>query len=577
MKSNEMERKGNIDILDETKDDVVTPRKTNGESDRLKGNIDIIDETTDIICEKNVKDEHLKVSSGNCSKIVIDPLDEGKYQMVTSNPKNSNDNIGLNINVCTFDEEKEKVKHVKELPQSDRETGRNSNHCAKDENQFEQTSGEGAFKGHVNNETDTTAKIWTQQKDRILNVNKDTYENILNPDVDNGNISADCEETSADFSQKEQFNKDHIESYVDSFKHKNLNDKQERRLNPFDQKRSPAVSTTHMKVSLEPESSSVGPEEKASDICSDPCDFCERTSDYMCKYCKYFYCKECLDKLHPALGPYKSHRVIPTNGGIVIEHHEKCSDHGLVAQLFCSYCEQKRCAECANTRCYLHFKGKVSEADIEREKAILVDELEKATAKLGFLDRYKEKVESELDNIEITGLLRREQIKQEFVSFHELLIQEEATIIEKLDEDIQERRDHVRGTLQTSVATLEREDAVLSTTVTELVQSENAAQFIEDCVMANDLCSKIDDTVSKFDRAWAKNSTYSRSQILDNQFSMFLEKKQLLEKLEKTDTLLLCSNILLAEATKISVFILPTTYKCLLFLPQHRSVTLCKY
>ncbi|XP_060603379.1 uncharacterized protein LOC132756342 [Ruditapes philippinarum] len=346
------------------------------------------------------------------------------------------------------------------------------------------------------------------------------------PFKENKNCSNDFADNIEDFSPKDHVPEEPLEDCVGT-SNKGISQKAEiAEFNPFFIKLE--------EVPIEPENTSISSVEKASDNFSGLCDFCNpcKSAMFTCNNCKFFYCIECRTNLHPNRGPFKSHKVILLDGRVVVEHHEKCEEHGLVAQLFCSYCEQKRCAECANTKCFLHFKGKVSGADIEREKTLLVEELERATTKLAFLGRYKEMVEKEYDQVELTGLLRKEQIRQEFVSFHDLLITKEAEMLEVLDQDVQERLNHIRDTLQASVVALEREDALLTTTVTELVQSENDAKFIEECVNAKELCSQAYDKIRKFNRDWAKNSEYKKSQVLDNPFSMFLEKRQLHESLD---------------------------------------------
>lgn len=271
--------------------------------------------------------------------------------------------------------------------------------------------------------------------------------------------------------------------------------------------------------------------EKTSDKTLEACDFCKGRAKFMCDFCTFIYCPSCLKKVHPSIGPYLSHKVVPIDGQNKTRRYSLCGEHGLIAHLHCSYCDQNRCTECVKTKCNLHFKGRVSDADIEREKAILVDEFEVASTQLGFLERYKEKVQHEITHIQMTGLLRREQIKQEFVSFHDLLVQKEADMLEQLDQEVSERVHHVIDTLQGSVQSLEMEDAHLTTTVTDLVQSPSDAQFIEDYVKAKDLCHQIKDKVSDFNNEWAKNSIYIPCPVLDQHFAMLQEKHQLAEKL----------------------------------------------
>lgn len=271
--------------------------------------------------------------------------------------------------------------------------------------------------------------------------------------------------------------------------------------------------------------------QKSSDILSDPCDFCAENAKLTCKNCDYVYCTSCLKKLHPAIGPYKQHEVTAFDKGLKTEH-QRCKEHGLVAKLFCSFCEMTRCVECANNKCCLHFKGKVSDTDIELEKKKLVAALEEATTKLS-VDKYKEKVNYELENIQNTALLRTEQIRQEFISFHDLLAQKEEIILHTLQQDSADRLKHIKETLEASVNNIEIEETKLTSTVTDLVQCENTARFIEEYVTAGELCSNADVLVKEFDSHWAKNCEYTHSSLLDNPFSMLLEKMELSKKLDK--------------------------------------------
>lgn len=142
-----------------------------------------------------------------------------------------------------------------------------------------------------------------------------------------------------------------------------------RPFNPSDSKQKVYNNMASAGDSPDCENKSATSVEKTSDDCKDFCDFCDNISRFICTSCKYFYCEKCLNQLHPAVGPFRSHKIVPVDDEIRIEH-EKCAEHGLLVQLYCTYCEQKRCPECASTKCNLHFKDR--NCDIQREKVKLI-------------------------------------------------------------------------------------------------------------------------------------------------------------------------------------------------------------
>ncbi|XP_053407860.1 uncharacterized protein LOC123547600 isoform X2 [Mercenaria mercenaria] len=451
-----MQCKGNIEILDETKSEVLSSCiRKNEDITRLKGNVEIIDETKE-------REEHATESSGNGNE-------------ACRNSEGSSVNESKNENV---------------------ENG-------------EQT-------GQENRSTDTRDKNRTQDKDTNNNTKLSTDKEsngtddcIIPHSNENNSFSFEGKGMCREICEGESYIRDATyasENELSNNSNTENNELADGRENERMLMQAKSCTTESgaaaMKGELTPgsEHSSNMSFEKASDVYADSCDFCKSSSDFMCKFCTFFYCKSCLDRVHPAIGPYKSHKVIPVQSGARVEHHNRCRDHGLVAQLFCYFCELNRCTECVKTRCRLHFNGRISAADIEKEKELLVEELEKATAKLGFLEKYKENVQDQIDNIQ----------------------------------DVAERVDNVVNTLQTSVRALELEDARLTTTVTELVQSRDDAYFIEEYVNAKDLCHEVDGKVRDFNRNWAKNCTFTPSPLLDNNFTMIVEKKQLSERLDAT-------------------------------------------
>lgn len=116
---------------------------------------------------------------------------------------------------------------------------------------------------------------------------------------------------------------------------------------------------------------SVKTDKKVSNDKAEKCDFCKGNAMLICESCSVFCCEDCMEKEHPHKGPYLKHKIRPIHLPGLSEHYDRCSDHGLFAQLFCSYCERNRCTECVKTRCKLHFKGRISDADMENEKVII--------------------------------------------------------------------------------------------------------------------------------------------------------------------------------------------------------------
>lgn len=289
------------------------------------------------------------------------------------------------------------------------------------------------------------------------------------------------------------------------------------------------------------------PEHTSSENSSNTCEFCSNPSEYLCKMCCYQYCKTCLEKLHPGIGPYIQHKVVEIGAPNDFEHYPKCNRHGLVAGLWCSFCEQKRCLECANTSCSLHFKGKINDSDIEHAKEKLLRDYESATTKLRVVDRYKTEVQDKLENTRTMSLLRREQIRQEFISFHEMLADKEEKLLKALEKDTQARLKYFEDMLGSAVKTVEDEDAKLTTMVMELIQTEDTSKFVEEYARAEDQCQKVDGLVEDI---YKKHCGYEPgflpnyepsflldsepSFLLDYQMSVLEEKKELAEKLDQT-------------------------------------------
>lgn len=116
---------------------------------------------------------------------------------------------------------------------------------------------------------------------------------------------------------------------------------------------------------------SVKTDKAVSNDKAEKCDFCKENALLICESCSIFCCEDCMETIHPNKGPYLKHKISSINSSGRSEHYERCRDHGLFAQLFCSYCERNRCTECVKTRCRLHFKGRISDADLENEKVII--------------------------------------------------------------------------------------------------------------------------------------------------------------------------------------------------------------
>ena len=98
------------------------------------------------------------------------------------------------------------------------------------------------------------------------------------------------------------------------------------------------------------------------------CDFCGGQAAYSCENCSYLYCEGCFCSLHPAVGPFLRHTVVPAVFTLTIS---RCEDHDLPCKLFCQVCQKDRCIDCCNTTCRLHFQSKATDQDVEKEKVCI--------------------------------------------------------------------------------------------------------------------------------------------------------------------------------------------------------------
>lgn len=209
--------------------------------------------------------------------------------------------------------------------------------------------------------------------------------------------------------------------------------------------------------------------------------------------------------------PLKCHRDLP----------EKCLIHSIPKRIRCLDCKVKQCSQCILTdgTCRDHKLAESPCISKQREKVKLLMALETTSCDLNQLELHTRNVESELENIGVKCLLRREEIQQEFTSFMDLLIQQKDMVLRLLDEETRQRKLYLESLLKKHQG-LQQAEVTLSEEVTTLVQNRSRDYSLSSLQRLHTDCEKLSSTVKSFPLPQKPAVT----SLLDNPFSLYREK-----------------------------------------------------
>ncbi|XP_046365145.2 uncharacterized protein LOC124141239 isoform X6 [Haliotis rufescens] len=174
------------------------------------------------------------------------------------------------------------------------------------------------------------------------------------------------------------------------------------------------------------------------------CDFCEYTTSgtVICEVCLLKYCDGCFETYHPMNGPLSEHQVTRTRTDT---DQEKCPLHNERCLHFCVTCSKRLCPHClvitGSTineflmRPHQFHDILTTEQHIEKQKKKLLEQIEKVSHAIALAEIDEKSIEDRRIELELSWLSYKQQVRQEFVSLHDLLLDREKDLLDKMQKE----------------------------------------------------------------------------------------------------------------------------------------------
>ncbi|XP_046552546.1 uncharacterized protein LOC124262132 isoform X2 [Haliotis rubra] len=216
------------------------------------------------------------------------------------------------------------------------------------------------------------------------------------------------------------------------------------------------------------------------------CDFCEYTSPgtLICEVCLLKYCDGCFETYHPMKGPLSDHQVTRTCTDI---DQEKCPLHNERYLHYCVTCSKRLCPHCLvmpdrNKHTLLRQPHKfhdiqTTEQHVAKQKKNLLEQIEKVSHAIAAAQIDEDTIEDRKIQLELSWLSYKQQVRQEFVSLHDLLLEREKDLLDKMQKCVEESLESMTS-LEDLQKTFTAQEAILTEENIKLVQDRSRVRFL---------------------------------------------------------------------------------------------------
>ncbi|XP_067656866.1 E3 ubiquitin-protein ligase TRIM9-like isoform X2 [Haliotis asinina] len=213
------------------------------------------------------------------------------------------------------------------------------------------------------------------------------------------------------------------------------------------------------------------------------CDFCEYSGTFICEVCLLRYCDTCLERYHPMKGPLSDHQVTRTCTNI---EQEKCPLHNERCLHYCVTCSKRLCPHCLviSDRCknvsrqpHKFHEIRTTEELIAKQKKNLLKKIEKVSHAIAAAEIDEDTIEDRKIQLELSWLSYKQQVRQEFVSLHDLLLEREKDLLDKMQKCVDESLESMTS-LENLQKTFTAQEAILTEENIKLVQDRSKVRFL---------------------------------------------------------------------------------------------------
>ncbi|XP_046365144.2 E3 ubiquitin-protein ligase TRIM9-like isoform X5 [Haliotis rufescens] len=231
------------------------------------------------------------------------------------------------------------------------------------------------------------------------------------------------------------------------------------------------------------------------------CDFCEYTTSgtVICEVCLLKYCDGCFETYHPMNGPLSEHQVTRTRTDT---DQEKCPLHNERCLHFCVTCSKRLCPHClvitGSTineflmRPHQFHDILTTEQHIEKQKKKLLEQIEKVSHAIALAEIDEKSIEDRRIELELSWLSYKQQVRQEFVSLHDLLLDREKDLLDKMQKCVEESLESMTS-LEDLQKTFTAQEAILTEENIKLVQDRSKVRFLNEYKNTIQRCEELYD------------------------------------------------------------------------------------
>ncbi|XP_071090891.1 E3 ubiquitin-protein ligase TRIM9-like [Haliotis cracherodii] len=231
------------------------------------------------------------------------------------------------------------------------------------------------------------------------------------------------------------------------------------------------------------------------------CDFCEYTTSgtVICEVCLLKYCDGCFETYHPMTGPLSEHQVTRTRTDT---DQEKCPLHNERCLHFCVTCSKRLCPHCLVItgatknefimRPHQFHDILTTEQHIEKQKKKLLEQIEKVSHAIASAEIDEKSIEDRRIQLELSWLSYKQQVRQEFVSLHDLLLDREKDLLDKMQKCVEESLESMTS-LEDLQKTFTTQEAILTEENIKLVQDRSRVRFLNEYKNTIQRCEELYD------------------------------------------------------------------------------------